>query len=328
MGRKTTNEAKTSSAALPRIVPGFNHHIPYQGVVYHVQTEYLQLPKPHIGTQVYRDGQIIEAERTYVLNPRYESPAELNGAMIAQHRKLIRRLIAGQLGGDGDTSAAGSQAPTSYAIGARVPLWVQSPADRRLALARNLELRRSVALVARAVRVDEPPTHDQVRSRLGSIVASMSDIAIRHPYRQSRHDELAELLMLRSEAIAWIRDPAGGDQMGWRLFEGFVNVTHAFAGISRRSDLIEHDRETWTAAQRALGSLEDQQPVSDELLESLRTTWGRHQALDDLLDFGSGVKAGALKSMIAEAVATLQEELRAASLEEPGSDRRRRPEIA
>jgi len=187
---------------------------------------------------------------------------------------------------------------------------------------RNLELRRSVALVARAVRADEPPAHEQARARLGEILSSMTDIAVRHPYRESRHDELAELLMLRSETLRWLRESGESGADAMRLWERFAAVSRAFEGINRRSDVVDHDRETWGRARRALCQLGDGEPVPGELIETLRSTWGRHRALDDLLDFSAELRAGALRLSISEALDALDEEIVAPT---DAADRFRRP---
>ncbi|HVS66043.1 MAG TPA: hypothetical protein VMT85_21365 [Thermoanaerobaculia bacterium] len=313
----------TSAARLPRIVPGYNHDIPYRGLVYHVQTELLQTPRPHIGTQVYFGGQILDVERTFVDEARFQSRDELDDAMTAQHRRMIRRLVSGQLSSGELTRSVAAR--SAGRLGAAAPSLSGDPAGRGLALRRNLELRRSVAMVARAVRADEPPGPEQALARLGEILSSMTDIAVRHPYRESRHDELAELLMLRSETLAWLPESGESGAGAMRLWERFVAVSRAFEGINRRSDVVDHDRETWASARRALGELGDDEPVPGELIETLRTTWGRHRALDGLLDFSAELRAGMLRLAIFEALDALDEEVVAPPREQEVADRRRRP---
>jgi hypothetical protein len=314
-----------TTVPMSRLAPGFNHDIPYRGIVYHVQTEFLERPTPHIGTQIYRQGRIVEAEKTPLEGRRLRSEAELGSVMTEQHKTMIRRLVSGQVKDDATLAPALSEdRPAGPQEAARDRDGDLRARRRELAHRRHLELRRSASRVARAVRPEQPPARDQVRTRLGAIVSSMAEVALRHPYRQSRHEELAQLLMLRSEAIEWLRDPDATEESGLRLWEGFAVIARALVAVNGRREVIAHDRQIWGRARAALATRGDQDAVDPELLRELRTTWGRCKALDELLDFGSGLRAGALTAAIEAALQSLEEDCAALRGEGP-SERPPRP---
>jgi hypothetical protein len=79
------------------MVPGFNTDFKYRGETYHVQTEDNGVGNPVVVTLLYHKGAILASRRTpyhdLVGKPRFEQ--ELMGLMKAQHKDLMRALLAG-----------------------------------------------------------------------------------------------------------------------------------------------------------------------------------------------------------------------------------------
>ena len=90
------------------MVPGFNTDFKYRGETYHVQTEDNGLANPVVVTLLYHKGAILASRRTpyrdLAAKPGFES--ELMGLMKAQHKDLMRVLLAGAFDKNGAAPAA------------------------------------------------------------------------------------------------------------------------------------------------------------------------------------------------------------------------------
>jgi len=80
------------------MLPGYNHNVRYQGVIFHIQTEDSGVGKSQITTLLYRNGTIIASKKTDysdilridMLNKVVED------LMKEQHKDMLRRLKAGE----------------------------------------------------------------------------------------------------------------------------------------------------------------------------------------------------------------------------------------
>lgn len=83
------------------VLPGYNHNLNVDGVVFHVQTEDRGASdEPYIETQVFVDGAIIHVEKnTYQAKQTSNDPDQIIRLMQSQHKsvlkKLSRKLIPG-----------------------------------------------------------------------------------------------------------------------------------------------------------------------------------------------------------------------------------------
>lgn len=111
------------------MVPGFNTDFKYRGETYHVQTEDNGLSNPVVVTLLYHKGAILASRKTsyrdLVDTPGYEQ--ELKSLMKAQHKDLMRELLAGNFDKDGAAPAAaggtgGDPATAAAAIAATAAL--------------------------------------------------------------------------------------------------------------------------------------------------------------------------------------------------------------
>lgn len=308
-----------SLASSQRLVTGYNHNIPYDGVVYHVQTEFFGTDPSRVETHVFTDGRVVGSHRTEVnVDDGSTTDAQVVHVMKAQQKEMIRRLISGRLTG-APGSATGKVAPASGSRRAAAPTDSSAGDDRGTAESSpsaaayptdfdpehsvaNLELRRSLIRFLRAVRPDQPPEEDEVVSRLRSVVTTTAVILGKHVYDNSRHDELADLLILRSEGLDYLRSPDEAPEgKGRKLWNGFAKISRRFGRLNQRRELVAHDREVWDRVLRRLAELEDDAKVEKEVLDSLKSSWGRDLELDRLLEFPVGLTVGGLRDEVERA---------------------------
>jgi hypothetical protein len=79
-------------------VVGFNHNVKYGERVYHVQTEDSGLPHAHYITHLFVGGNIIASIKTSYAE-KVEKPdlhKVVRGLMEAQHKQMLKRLVAGE----------------------------------------------------------------------------------------------------------------------------------------------------------------------------------------------------------------------------------------
>jgi hypothetical protein len=90
------------------MVPGFNTDFKYRGETYHVQTEDNGIANPVVVTLLYHKGAILASRRTpyHDLVSKAGFEQELMGLMKAQHKDLMRALLAGAYDKDGAAPAA------------------------------------------------------------------------------------------------------------------------------------------------------------------------------------------------------------------------------
>lgn len=81
---------------------GYNNNIPYQGEVYHVQTEDSGTKRPHVFTHLFADGgRIIKTKKTSYAHLLEEDPDDLadriRALMKEQHKSMVISLRDGEL---------------------------------------------------------------------------------------------------------------------------------------------------------------------------------------------------------------------------------------
>lgn len=89
----------TNLAAKPGApVVGFNHNVKYGPRVYHVQTEDSGLPHAHYITHLFVGGNIVASLKTSYADKVDEPDLHklVRGLMEAQHKSMLRRLVAGE----------------------------------------------------------------------------------------------------------------------------------------------------------------------------------------------------------------------------------------
>lgn len=83
------------------MIGGFNTNVPYQGRIFHVQTEDSGLECPHVVTLLYEGGAILCSKKTEygdcLEDPDLES--RVRQIMEEQHRWMLQALKSGRLDG-------------------------------------------------------------------------------------------------------------------------------------------------------------------------------------------------------------------------------------
>jgi hypothetical protein len=81
------------------MVPGLNTDVAYDSVDYHIQTEDLGQKNPIILTLVYKHGAVVLREKLEYgeILAKDPSPSLIKTLMDAQHRRVTRRIAAGEL---------------------------------------------------------------------------------------------------------------------------------------------------------------------------------------------------------------------------------------
>jgi hypothetical protein len=80
------------------MIPGLNSNVTHAGVEYHIQTEDLGRRNPYVLTLVFRAGAIIAREKVNYRDALGgKAPeAEVKSFMDRQHRRIMRKVMAGQ----------------------------------------------------------------------------------------------------------------------------------------------------------------------------------------------------------------------------------------
>jgi hypothetical protein len=115
------------------MVPGFNTDFKYRGETYHVQTEDNGVGNPIVVTLLYHKGAILASRRTSYRDlagkPGFER--ELMGLMKAQHKDVMRALLAGAYDQDGAAPAAAGGKGEHPAVAAAVAASTPAPQPLR-----------------------------------------------------------------------------------------------------------------------------------------------------------------------------------------------------
>ncbi len=274
---------------------GYNHDIPYQGTRYHVQTEALSSSAGlHIVSDVYVKGRVVANHRSeWTRSVRTNADLELLAARVRrQHKKAIKCLLIGQL-----------ERFDEVLNGARTKLADGSREDWQPKLARvepyhsatqDLGLRRALVRFVRAVG-EGPPEADNVSKRLRSVMTSIAVLVNHEGEGRLRRDELAELMMKRSETQDFLSDTDSDPEAGLELWRSFDHLARAFAPINDRATLRRHDREALAKVSARWSSAKDlERPPGDVSLTLLRSIWGRDAILDELLEDLRGLTVASL----------------------------------
>ncbi|MCA9720161.1 MAG: hypothetical protein KC468_36205 [Myxococcales bacterium] len=176
-----------SSAALPSVGGGYNHNIMFRGRVLHVQTERAASVALRVDTHLFFAGRILATRRRTLADST--TSRELQLAMKAQHRELIRDLIGGRVVLPADFSS-GVAAPDAASPGdelrGRLPVARVSPPaapQRSIPPRRARESSGSLATVTPLPRASTtsrrplPPRLDAALSRIRSAPGAPDRVA-------------------------------------------------------------------------------------------------------------------------------------------------------
>lgn len=309
------------SATVPRvIIPGYNHDIPYAGKLYHVQTEQTcRGDKCQIVTEVYQEGRVLGSHRANWAGhlDTDDDRQRLALQVRHQHKSAIKCILVGKLSllecalsGDQEIE---SQAKSQESEDAPKPLWkpkLSRVKPHRSAL-QDLGTRRALIRFVRAVGSEPPQTPEGVRERLRSTVTSIAVLLNHEGEKRLRQDDVAELVMLRSDTGEYLREaPLDDGATGIDLWHGFAALAEVFAPVNNRATLRTHDLEALSRVLASWSRLEDQQQAPNAVsLELLKSCWGRDATIDGMLEDRRGLTVERLLPEVSRVIALLQEPL-------------------
>ena len=318
----------TSSATQSSVLAaGYNHDIPFRGEVYHVQTEQL-CPDGRglLVTEIYRQGQVVASHR--IPKPPQDDTPEARQQqaqqMRDQHKAAIKCLLADKLDRLAAVLERREPAP-SLGRSPTAPRKAWQPKMSRVVPhhsgSQDLGLRRALVRFVRAVG-DEPPAEiGPIGERLRSIATAMAVMLNHEGVARLRRDDLAELMMTRSETLQFLREPSTVEQ-GQALWGSFAHLAGLFAAINRRGPLCRHDHEVLGRVVSTWSGVEDREREPDAVaLALLKSCWGRDATLDGLLEDRRGLTIAKLFPEVLRITRGLDELLRSGALDsEAGGD--------
>ncbi len=77
------------------VIFGYNHQIPHQGQIYHIQTEDSGRSRGHIFTHIFHAGTIVASKKVYYSTTSHRT--EIVDLLKKSHKSMIRKLVRGQL---------------------------------------------------------------------------------------------------------------------------------------------------------------------------------------------------------------------------------------
>lgn len=252
---------------------GYNHSVPIDGKVLHVQTEHHETPDAwYIETEVFREGRVLFSRRLNRKGPAVtpEELRTLDGDLRKIHKAVITKLITGDLALD-EEAASDLSGPVAIQMAKVDP--VHSPMQDR-------QLRKQLYRFVHAVGQPEPG-EEEVVQRIRSATTAMAVILGSSSHSFMRRDDLAELVMLRSEAASYLSQPPGLEE-GLRLWCAFAQLARSFMHINERRGLIQLDHETLIKVRERLQA-QSSGRLSKIVVEQLSSCVGRDAALDRLL---------------------------------------------
>lgn len=285
-----------TSVASPRVlIPGYNHDIPYLGKLYHVQTEQItRAGGCHIVTEVYEDGRVVGGHRAAWQGPTEDESGHRSLAIQVrhQHKSAIKCILVGKLSllenSLNDRHSLPRKENPAQSDATSRPVWTPklSRVTPTHSASQDLGSRRALIRFVRAVGRVAPQSPAETRDRLRSIVASIAVLFNHHVERHLRQDDLAELVMKRSESGTYLRNNAADDMsVGLELWKAFAELARLFAPVNDRAALRAHDLEALTRALARWARLDDLDQLPDPTsLALLQSCWGRDAVIDELLD--------------------------------------------
>ncbi len=114
------------------MLPGFNHNVRYKGQVFHVQTEDGGLSAPLLTTQLFIGGRLVAIERSSYAELLAATPPDARRAAVlermqAQHKALLKQLVAGTFDAKLGMPAAGPPSAPSPVPAAAADLVLSAP---------------------------------------------------------------------------------------------------------------------------------------------------------------------------------------------------------
>lgn len=156
--------------------------------------------------------------------------------------------------------------------------------DFETELAVSLQIRCAYTRFRQAV-AGPVPTRDTLRRSLRAAGTRIAMLVGRAIYPQLRVRDRLQIRAFQGQILAWLRGESSFDlQVGRRLWQDLVGFLNILSAVSRRQELVEHDRAVIGSACCELqDGATTQSRVADASFEQLRALYGLDHELDELL---------------------------------------------
>jgi len=155
---------------------GYNTNIPYKDKTYHVQTEDNGKNNPVIVTLLYSQGAILASKKTsyadIISEPDYER--KVRELMKAQHKVMIKELIAGKYTGDqkAETEEAKAKVKVEEKIkGVLEPAAVTDGSEQK---------------EKQEIPLENIQQHDKKADAMGQLAKSLDDILLNYIMKRAK----------------------------------------------------------------------------------------------------------------------------------------------
>lgn len=278
------------------MISGLNQEVQILGKTFHFQTELSGKTGRCLRTEVFVGGKVV-ASREYEVEGE-EGGDALRSHMKNHHMRMIRTFVArAKVYELRSPEAESSTMPEPEAIlnplaeeelasAAAPDLGGGPPAAPAASIGHAIRVRRFFGRVRKLVGpVDLLP--GDLEDRLGKAVEAFDWMMGSALFLEIRIDEQARCSLLTDQIKEWMTGDKD-QELATQIWSGIVIFSNYLAEINHRSDLIEFDRQllTW-ALDQVRG-----QGMTDEVLKSVKSLYGRHPRFDRLLDDPEGISEG------------------------------------
>jgi hypothetical protein len=142
----------------------------------------------------------------------------------------------------------------------------------------SLATRREYTRLRRGIVGSAEPTEETILARLRGAGTQIAMLIGRDIYPKLRVRDRSELRNLQERILSWLREESGDPRSGLRLWQDLIGAVDIFAQVSRRQELVEHDRGL------VLDALEAMNLPGTTLPETIRAQLSRLLGLDDEID--------------------------------------------
>lgn len=162
----------------------------------------------------------------------------------------------------------------------------------------SLAVRRAYAKLRAGVLANGEPTAESIRARVRQVGTQLAVLVGWEVYAELRIRDRLLLRELQQRVLEWLRQGAeGSPEEGIRLWRDVASSVEMFALVSRRQELVEHDRGVLRGVASSLAAADAGARVK-ACLEALGSLAGLAPELDELLSASTPPPASAIRAVV------------------------------
>jgi hypothetical protein len=159
----------------------------------------------------------------------------------------------------------------------------EAPPEERAELQEALDVRRFYWELRRIIFGPGEPTNAELRPRLRNFISVIEAMRSREVFTLVRVEDRVQMFQLHDRIEAWLDRDDSSRIVGRCLWKDMTAFANLLTEINKRQELRRHDLELIGDARRELGELADDEPVSSELAEDMKSALGLDDELDNLI---------------------------------------------